>query len=118
MIIVDTLFHISFTDANEKPTYACIGKCKSVWWPADIDLDLMICKKCGGKIATAVESDHYKILRKNNKRLSLNDFKNHLSKLSREDKQLIKNYTVGSAKVGLLSIVKSKFADKAKEEWG
>ncbi len=56
-------------------------------------------------------------MRKNNKRLSLNDFKNHLFNLSREDKELIKTYTVGTAKIGLLSIVKSKFANKAKKEW-
>ncbi len=117
MIIIDSPFHISFSDANEKPTYACIGKCKSIWWSSDIDEDHMVCKKCGGKIETAVEKVHYKILRKNNKRLSLNDFKNHLSNLSREDKELIKTYTVGTAKIGLLSIVKSKFADKAKKEW-
>jgi len=117
MIIIDSPFHITFSDQNEKPVYSCVGKCKSVWWLTDIDQDQMLCKKCGGKIEKAVENVHYKILRKHNKRLSLNDFKKYLSNLSREDKELIKSYTEGEAKIGVLSTVKPKFVEKAKQEW-
>ena len=117
MIIIDSPFHISFTDKNEKPTYTCIGKCKSVWWPSDIDQNQMLCKKCGGKIEKAIDKVHYKILRNHNNRLSLNDFKKYLSKLSKKDKELIRSYTEGTAKIGLLSIVKPEFAEKAKQEW-
>jgi len=117
MIIIDSPFHITFSDINEKPLYACVEKCKSVWWPSDVDKDEMICKKCGGKIEKAVEKVHYKVLRKNDKRLSLNDFKNNLSNLSREDKELIKSKLGGKEKVGLLCIIKPKFLEKAKKEW-
>ncbi|NOR71770.1 MAG: hypothetical protein GQ532_19135 [Methylomarinum sp.] len=117
MIIIDTPFHISFSDNNEKPFYACTEKCKTIWYLSDADKDLMICKKCGGKLEKAIEKIHYKVLRKHNKRLSLNDFKKHLSNLSRKDKELIKSYTEGTAKVGLLSIVKPQFIDKAEKEW-
>lgn len=117
MIIIDTPFHITFSDGNKKPSFACVDKCKSVWWPSELDLDQMVCKKCGGKIETATENVHFKILRKNNKRLSLNDFKKHLSNLSRQDKDLIKSYTEGTEKIGFLSIIKPKFAEKAKMEW-
>jgi len=116
MIIIDTPFHITFSDQNKNPLYACVDNCKSVWWPSEIDQDKMVCKKCGGEIETATENVHYKILRKNNKRLSLNDFKKHLS-LSRQDKELIKSYTEGTEKIGFLSIIKPKFAEKAKKEW-
>jgi len=117
MIIIDTPFHISFTDGNEKPTSACIGKCKLIWWPSDVNQNIKLCKKCAGKIETAIENKHYKILRKHNNRLSLNDFKKHLPNLSKTDKELIKSYTKGTEKVGLLSLIKTEFSEKEKQGW-
>jgi len=116
MITIDSPFHITFSDTNELPLYACIGKCKSVLWASDID-DQMICNKCGGEIETAIIKVHYRVLRKNDNRLSLNDFKNNLANLSRDDKALIKSKIGSEEKVGILNIVKPEYIDKAQNEW-
>lgn len=35
MIIIDSSFHLVFSSTNKLPEYACVGKCKKVWWGFD-----------------------------------------------------------------------------------
>ncbi len=66
MIEVETPYHISKSDLDEKPVYKCRGTCLKVFWPVDIERVpfgmLPVCPKCGGRITAAEEGQDYKIL--------------------------------------------------------
>jgi len=114
MIIIDSPFHITYSDDNDFPSHACTGVCKKVWWPEDVE-DLE-CNQCKGMLENGVENVHFKILKQKDRKLNLMDFDKY-SKISKEDKKFIRSYTGSKAKIGQISIVKPKFVDKAKKEW-
>lgn len=66
MIEVETPYHISKSDADEKPTYKCRGTCLKVFWPVDIEQGPFgmqpACPKCGGLLTAAIEGQDYKVV--------------------------------------------------------
>ncbi len=113
MIIINSPFHITFSDENDIPMFACVSKCKSVYW----DNNNLICEKCNGKIEKAVNKVHFKVLMKRKRHLNIKDFTKQIPHLSKQNKKSIEAYTGIKAKIGLLSIVKTKYIEKAKKEW-
>jgi hypothetical protein len=114
MIIIDSPFHITYSDDNNSPSHACTGMCKKVWWP--IDVKGIECNQCKGVLESAIADVHFKVLRQKDRKLNVMDFDKY-SKLSKEDKKIIRRYTGNKAKIGQMSIVKPKFVEKAKKEW-
>ena len=118
MIIIDTPFHMTFSCTNDNPKYACTGKCKKSWWQHDFDArpTMGLCPQCQSGLTAASEGVHFKILKKDDRNLEINDFKG-FNNISNED---IKNLDVQikmGAKIGHLSKVKEKFISKALTEW-
>lgn len=97
MIRVETAYHIITASANKKPDYACIGKCKSVWWSDEVNPHLVIeaikCPKCGGDIRKA-SKNNYRIIERTISPNSINRFG-----------------------VRTTHAVKPDFEDMAKREW-
>jgi DNA-directed RNA polymerase subunit RPC12/RpoP len=117
MRIIDSPFHITFSIENKNPQYACVEKCKSIYWLSEINKDQMVCEKCGGKIEEAIKKVHYKILKQRDGSLNLKDFTKYMPNLSNKEKTALKAYTESGARINLLSMVKPRFIDKAKKEW-
>ena len=65
MIEVETEYHISSSDFDEKPAYKCQGTCFKVWWAHDIDSGpfgvQLRCPMCNGPLSAARENVDYKI---------------------------------------------------------
>jgi NAD-dependent SIR2 family protein deacetylase len=63
MKIIKTLNHIIMVAETTLPKYACIGKCKKVWWENDMHISASIlkvptCPACGGKLKLATKLDY------------------------------------------------------------
>jgi len=118
MVIVDSPFHLTFTSRHHKPSRACDGKCKKVWWDFDFERspDLGTCHQCGDNLSDAVEGVHYKVIKQSKRNLKLKDFKKIIpektDKLSDVEGMLKQN-----AIIDHLSLVKEKFVAKAQAQW-
>lgn len=74
MIIIDTPFHITFSSRNDAPKWACLLKCKKVFWDIDFEGRLMgLCPMCQSAIASAFSGVHFKILANEDRNLTLSD---------------------------------------------
>lgn len=63
MISVETKFHFIYSDFDDLPQLACIGKCRSVWFPLDVEnIPAFSCPKCGGILTSAKEGQNYEIV--------------------------------------------------------
>lgn len=117
MTIIDTPFHVTFTNQTEKPVYACTGNCKKSWWSWDLEKrDKNTCPQCHGGLTEAVEMVHFKVLRKANRVLRTSDFKDFIS-LPSEQKKEIKEMISKKWHMDHMSFVKPKFQEKALREW-
>lgn len=118
MIIIDTPFHISFSCTNEKPKYACTGKCKKSWWQNDFDgkPTMGLCPQCQSGLTAATEGVHFKILKKHDRGLKADDFKG-FDNITKEDIKSFDEQLKYGVKITHLSKVKEKFIGKALTEW-
>ncbi|WHI48963.1 hypothetical protein [Microbulbifer sp. VAAF005] len=118
MIIVDSPFHVSFSSDRKLPSKACTGKCKKIWWESDYDEtdDKGVCLQCGSSLSCAVKDVHFKVIYQANRNLRVKDFKPY-KKMSNEEIEYMRDMIERGVKVKHISVVKSKFIEKAKREW-
>ena len=117
MNIVDTAYHLTFSDETTLPAYACVGKCKKIWWEADFKgRDESVCPLCSGGLTSPTDGVHYKILSSANRKLRLSDFKK-FAQISSTEKTNIKSILANGGHISNLSIVKPAFEEKALHEW-
>jgi hypothetical protein len=118
MIIVDTPFHITFRTLSDEPSFACVSKCKKVFWLSDInaEIDRTICMQCGGEVQAATKGVHYKVLATSNRNIKLSDFEK-FGGLTHKDKKQTQSWLASNAKFMHLSRVKKEFEARAIKEW-
>jgi len=117
MIIIDTPYHVTFSNTSKLPTQVCVGKCKKSWWEHDLkDRGFQKCPQCGGMLDKAVENVHFKVLSKYNRKLKLSDLKKFNS-LDPKEESTMRDHLNSGMKIHHLSRVKKKFQEKALEEW-
>ena len=117
MRIIDTAHHISFSDQNTAPQYACIHQCKKVWWDVDFDdKPKDSCPMCGGDLVEAIEKVHFNVLYAANRDVRYKDIKK-IMQIPQKEKLQIKQYFDIGAKLNNLSFIKPAFNKKARNEW-
>jgi hypothetical protein len=118
MIIVDTPFHITFSSLCDLPIYACIDKCKKVFWESNMkeEANKEKCSMCDGILTKAVDGVHFKILSKANRNLKLSDIKAY-NVINNSEKKALQSYLAMDAQIMHLSYVKPQFEKRAIAEW-
>jgi hypothetical protein len=117
MYIIDSPFHIIFSNENDAPALACVGKCKKSWWKSDLEENAPDkCPLCAGGLCAAVNGVHFTVLSNANRELKLSDFKK-ITSMGRKDKHDIKKWINQGIRIANLGMVKPAFEDKAKNEW-
>lgn len=108
---------MSFTEYNDLPVVACVGKCKKSWWSVDLkDRDKDTCPLCGSAVSQAVEGVHFTVLSRSKRALKYKDFKKYSTMTAREKEEL-KSFISSGAKLSHISVVKKAFEERAKQEW-
>lgn len=75
-----------------------------------------LCPQCQSGLTAASEGVHFKILKKDDRNIEINDFKG-FSNISNENIKNLDMQLKMGAKIGDISIVKDKFIGKALTEW-
>jgi hypothetical protein len=120
MIIIDTPFHITFSSWSAKPQYACTGKCKKSWWPKDFQDNptMGLCPMCKNGLTNAVEGVHYKIIEQESRNLTIADIRKFVEPgLSDQGTDRIEMILKNGGEIGHGSVVKSKFIERAINQW-
>jgi hypothetical protein len=67
MQIVKTKNHLIYSANAGKPSHACLGSCRKVWWPDDLPdasgvLAKLTCPQCGGTLDSDIPEGHYVVV--------------------------------------------------------
>lgn len=119
MIIIDSPYHVTFSSTgSSKPQYACVEMCRKVFWEEDLEgwYGTNACPACKGRLQSAVEGVHFKVLSQSKRPLKVSDFEK-FTKVSKEEKEKLRQMLSGKTVVSHMSTVKEKFVEKAKKEW-
>jgi hypothetical protein len=102
----------------DRPSKACVSKCKKVWWDFDLsDHSDSVCRHCGGLLSNAVEDVHFKVVKSAKREVFKS--KDFISLHKYMDQDAINKITNLGPGQGIkhFSLVKPAFVDKAKNQW-
>jgi hypothetical protein len=117
MKVIDTPYHLTFSDEITMPDFACEAKCKKVWWDVDFDgRDKSVCPLCSGELTRPTIGVHFIILDSANRKLKFSDFKK-VTQIPNKEKKSLKKYLEAGVHISNMSLVKPAFVGKAKSEW-
>jgi hypothetical protein len=118
MIIIDTPFHITFSSRNDAPKWACLLKCKKVWWDLDFEgYPMGLCPMCQSATTSATEGVHFKILSNEDRNLTLADLLKYESGTPSPNIFKLGDLLTKGAFVNHSSTVKDAFISRAITQW-